>query len=60
MKMQILDACKIVLVTFICSALIMEVMKKIAAHIGAMDVPRADEGKRQGRDSDIARRRLFS
>ena len=42
----LLDASKIVLVTFICSALIMEVMKKIAAHIGAMDVPRADEGNR--------------
>ena len=46
MKMQILDACKIVLVTFICSALIMEVMKKIAVHVGAMDIPRSDEGNR--------------
>ena len=44
--MQILDACKIILVTFICSALIMEVMKKIAVHIGAMDIPRSDEGNR--------------
>ena len=44
--MQILDACKIVLVTFICSALIMEGMKKIAAHIGAMDIPRSEEGNR--------------
>ena len=42
----LLDACKIILVTFVCSALIMEVMKKIAAHIGAMDVPRSDEGNR--------------
>lgn len=46
MKLQILDACKIVLVTFICSALIMEGMKKIAVHIGAMDIPRNDEGNR--------------
>lgn len=46
MKMQILDASKIVLVTFICSAIIMEGMKKIAAHIGAMDIPRSDEGNR--------------
>ena len=44
--MQILDASKIVLVTFICSAIIMEVIKKIAVHIGAMDIPRADEGNR--------------
>ena len=46
MRYQILDASKIVLVTFICSALIMEGMKKIAAHIGAMDIPRSDEGNR--------------
>ncbi len=46
MKMQILEASKIVLVTFICSAIIMEGMKKIAAHIGAMDIPRSDEGNR--------------
>lgn len=46
MKMQILDASKIVLVTFICSALIMEFMKKIAVHVGAMDVPRSEEGNR--------------
>ena len=44
--MQILDASKIILVTFICSAVIMELMKRIAAHIGAMDIPRADEGNR--------------
>ena len=44
--MQILDASKIVLVTFICSAIIMEGMKKVAAHIGAMDIPRSDEGNR--------------
>ena len=44
--MQILDASKIILVTFICSAVIMELMKRIAVHIGAMDIPRADEGNR--------------
>ncbi len=44
--MQILDASKIILVTFICSAIIMEVMKKIAVHIGAIDIPRSEEGNR--------------
>ena len=44
--MQILEACKIVLVTFICSALIMEGIKKIAHHIGALDIPRTEEGNR--------------
>ena len=44
--MQILDACKIILVTFIFSAIIMEVMKKVAVHIGAVDIPRSDEGNR--------------
>lgn len=46
MKEQILDASKIVLVTFLFSALIMPVMKKIANHIGAMDIPRSEEGNR--------------
>lgn len=46
MKLQILEACKIILVTFICSSFIMEFMKKIAHHVGAIDVPRADEGHR--------------
>ena len=46
MKLQILDATKIVLVTFIFSALIMILMKKIAVHVGAMDIPRSDEGNR--------------
>lgn len=44
--MEILTACKMVLVTFIFSAIIMEVMKKIAVHIGAIDIPRSDEGNR--------------
>ncbi len=46
MRSQILDASKIVLVTFIFSAIIMILMKKVAAHIGAMDIPRAEEGHR--------------
>lgn len=44
--MQILDASKIVLVTFIFSALIMPLMKKVAVYIGAVDKPRAEEGHR--------------
>ncbi len=46
MKLQILSASKIVLVTFIFSALIMFLMRKIAVHVGALDVPRAEEGHR--------------
>lgn len=37
---------KIVLVTFLCSALIMPIMKRIAKHVNAIDVPRSDEGNR--------------
>lgn len=46
MKIEILSAIKIVLTTFIFSAIIMELMKKIAVHIGAIDMPRTDEEKR--------------
>lgn len=46
MSQEILSALKIVAVTFLCSALIMPGMKKIAFHIGAVDVPRSDEGNR--------------
>ncbi|MDD5888156.1 MAG: MraY family glycosyltransferase [bacterium] len=46
MKEQILLASKIVLVTFIFSAIIMVLMRKIAIHIGAIDVPRSDEENR--------------
>jgi len=35
-----------VFITFIVSALIMPIMKKIAHHIGAIDIPRQDEGNR--------------
>lgn len=37
---------KMVIATFIFSVLIMPVMKRIAHHIGAIDIPRRDEGNR--------------
>lgn len=37
---------KMILVTFIVSVLIMPIMKRIAHHIGAIDIPRKDEGNR--------------
>ena len=37
---------KMVVVTFVFSVLIMPVMKRIAHHIGAIDIPRRDEGNR--------------
>ena len=37
---------KVVIVTFISSVLIMPIMKKIAHHIGAIDIPRNSEGNR--------------
>ena len=46
MKYQLLDASKIVLVTFLCSALLMFLMRKVAVNIGAMDIPRSEEGNR--------------
>ena len=46
MKEQILDASKIVLVTFLVSALIMPLMKRVAIHVGAVDVPRKKENSR--------------
>ena len=48
MKLQILDASKIVLTTFLFSSIIMFLMRKVAIHIGAMDVPRTEEGNRAG------------
>ena len=38
---------KIVIVTFIFGVLITPVMKKIAHHIGAIDIPRNNEGNRK-------------
>ena len=46
MREQILQSGKIVLITFIFSALIMILMKKIAFHIRATDVPTEKEGHR--------------
>ena len=46
MKLQLLEASKIVLVTFIFSAIIMFLMRKVAVHIGAMDKPREEEEHR--------------
>ena len=46
MKTQLLDASKIVIVTFIFSSIIMFLMKKVAVHIGAVDVPRSEENHR--------------
>ena len=37
---------KMLLATFVFSACIMQVMKKVAHHIGAIDIPRSDEGNR--------------
>ena len=46
MKVQLIEAIKIVLTTFIASTLIMFLMRKVAVHIGAIDKPRAAEGHR--------------
>ena len=46
MKYQLIEASKIVLVTFVCSAIIMFLMRKVAVHVGAMDIPRSEEGNR--------------
>lgn len=37
---------KMILVTFLASICIMPIMKKVAHHIGAIDIPRKDEGNR--------------
>ena len=46
MKYQILSASRIVLITFVFSAIIMFLMRKVAVHIGALDIPRSDEENR--------------
>ena len=46
MKEQILWAFRIILITFMFSTIIMFLMRKVAVHIGAMDVPRSEEGNR--------------
>ena len=46
MKLQLLSASEIVIVTFIFSTLTMFLMRKIAVHINAMDNPTEEEGHR--------------
>lgn len=46
MQAEIMDALKVIIVTFIFTASIMPIMKKIAFHIGAVDIPNTDEGHR--------------
>lgn len=46
MKLQILSSMKIVCITFLFSSLIMFLMRRVAVHIGAVDVPRSEEGNR--------------
>ena len=44
MKAQLLSESKIVIVTFIFSAIIMYLMRKVAVHVNAIDKPREEEG----------------
>ena len=46
MKIQLLSALRIVIITFLFSAVIMFLMRKIALHVGAVDIPRSEEGHR--------------
>ena len=46
MKSDIFNSLIIVLTTFAFSAILMPIMMKIAHHVGAIDVPRSDEGNR--------------
>lgn len=46
MNVEVLNAIKIVITTFICSAIIMPFMIRLAKHVGAIDIPRSDEGNR--------------
>ena len=46
MKTDIYEALKIVLVTFVFSAAIMPIMKRVAKHVSAIDIPRSEEGNR--------------
>ncbi len=46
MSTEILNAAQIVITTFLCSAIIMPIMIRVAKHVGAMDIPRSDEGNR--------------
>ena len=46
MKNDIYNTLAIVFVTFIFSAMIMPLMKRVAFHVGAVDIPRKEEGNR--------------
>ena len=46
MKQQLLQSSSIVLITFLCSTILMFLMRKVAVHIDAMDKPREDEEHR--------------
>ena len=46
MRQQLLDASLIVLITFVCSFILMFLMRKVAVHIGAVDIPSSKEGHR--------------
>ena len=46
MTNQILDASKIIITTFIFSTIIMFLMRKVAVHINAVDIPTTNEGNR--------------
>jgi len=43
MRYQIFDASKIVLLTFVFSVVIMQLMKRIAVHVDAIDRPRSEK-----------------
>ena len=55
MKHELLLSTEIVLVTFLFSALIMVLMRKVAYHIGAIDVPTEAEGKRHIHKKAVAK-----
>jgi len=46
MKSQLLYSSRIIVITFLFSAIIMFLMRKVAVHIGAMDLPTKAEGNR--------------
>ena len=50
---DLVTSLKMVLFTFIFSVVIVHVMKKVAHHIGAIDIPRTDEGNRHIHKSPI-------
>lgn len=46
MRYELFNALKIVIASFIVAVIIMPIMRKIAYHINALDIPRSDEGNR--------------